>query len=349
METILIGISIGDINGIGPEVVLRTFSNKKLLSWCTPIIYASTQVIDYHLSYLENVSIDYKSINTLNDLSPGKLNILSCWDETVEIKLGEVNNTGGKYAQKSLTAATEDLLSEKTHALVTAPIHKKAMQLSGFKYPGHTEYLTETLKAHESLMFMVNDDLRVGLVTNHLPVEQIAEKVTKKEILRKLKVMNTSLIKDFGIDKPKIAVLGLNPHAGDDGAIGKEDKETIVPAIQEAKKQGIIAVGPFPADGFFGAGTYKKYDAIIAMYHDQGLVPFKTLSFGNGVNYTAGLKGVRTSPDHGTGHDIAGQGIADATSFRHAIFQAIDIVKHRNRHEEITKNPVKKNRKTYER
>ncbi|MFT6149963.1 MAG: 4-hydroxythreonine-4-phosphate dehydrogenase [Saprospiraceae bacterium] len=342
MKKLKIGISIGDVNGIGLEVILKTLSDPRIVDRCVPIIYGSSTVISYHKNTMEIEEFEYTQTTTIDDINEDKINIIECWEDPVNIRLGQVSETGGEYAIKSLDAAVSDLKMGLLDGLVTAPIHKKAMSLAGFKYPGHTEYLTQAFEVKESLMFMINGDLRVGLVTNHLPISKVAAMITKERIMEKLNLMRETLRIDFGIDKPRIAVLGLNPHAGDEGLLGDEEMKVIIPTLQEAKNKGIIAIGPYSADGFFGSGVYKQFDAILAMYHDQGLVPFKTLSFGNGVNYTAGLPIVRTSPDHGTAHDIAGKDEADPSSFRQALFLAIDIANHRSKYMEMHSNPLHK-------
>lgn len=270
-----------------------------------------------------------------------KPNMINCWEEDIKIDLGTANETGGKYAFISLQKATDDLVRGAIDALVTAPINKNNIQSADFKFPGHTEYLQERSESNDVLMFLVSDLLRVGVVTGHIPVTEVAKSITKEKIVKKLQLINESLKKDFWIEKPKIAVLGLNPHASDNGLLGNEEAEIIAPAIQEAFDKGIINFGPYPADGFFGNGTYKQFDAVLAMYHDQGLIPFKTIAFETGVNYTAGLKFVRTSPDHGTGYDIAGKNLADPTSFMEALFAAIHIVKNRREQEAMLRNQLK--------
>ncbi len=340
MEKIKIGITVGDINGIGLEVILKTVADERILNLCTPIIYGSSKVVSYHKNIVQ-VEFPFANMSSARNAENGKVNVVNCWQDAVSITLGKVNELGGKYALMALEMATEELKENKIDALVTAPIHKHAMQLAGFKYVGHTEYLTEKLGTGESVMLMVNDNLRVGLVTNHLPIAHVAAAITSEKIVSKIVVLNTSLQIDFGIERPIIAVLGLNPHAGDDGTIGNEEINIIHPAIEMAKARGILAMGPFAADGFFGSDNFRKFDAILAMYHDQGLVPFKTLSFGNGVNYTAGLPFVRTSPDHGTGMDIAGKNEANPHSFRQALFLAIDLVKRRKEHAYLISNQLK--------
>jgi len=336
-----IGISVGDINGIGLEVILKTLADKRILNFCTPILYGSTKVASYHKNIIKVKELSLHNAAGINSINTKTVNVINCWLENVKITLGKCTAEGGKYASFSLEQATEDLRAGHIDALVTAPINKKAMQLSGFEYPGHTEYLTDKFGAEESLMLMVHEGLRVGLVTNHIPISQIATTITTELILRKIKLMDESLKMDFGINKPAIAVLGLNPHAGDQGVMGSEETEIILPAIEAAKAEGILAIGPYATDGFFGSGNHTNFDGILAMYHDQGLAPFKTLSFGNGINFTAGLPVIRTSPDHGTGFDIAGKNAADPASFRQALYLAIDSAKQRAEYIKMTENPLK--------
>lgn len=324
-----IGISIGDINGVGPEIILKTFADKRLFSQCIPIVYGSSKVLNHYKNKLGGIDFNYVKLESADKAAPNKINIVNCIEDSVEINTGMVTEQGGKAAITALEKMVDDGLAGLLDAIVTAPIHKNAMKKAGFQYPGHTEFFTERFGQKQSLMTMVSNGLRVALVTNHIPVSAISEAVNAEQIKTKLKLLNQTLVKDFGITKPTIAVLGLNPHAGDGGAIGKEDETIIRPTIISAKKNGILASGPYPADGFFGSSHFSKFDGILAMYHDQGLVPFKALSFGNGVNFTAGLPVVRTSPDHGTAYDIAGKGIASASSFRNALFTAIDISKSR--------------------
>lgn len=336
-----IGITVGDINGIGLEVILKTLADKRILNWCIPVLYGSTKVASYHKNIIKVKDLTLHNINDIQELNEAAVNVVNCWMENVKITLGKCTSEGGKYATFSLEQATEDLLAGHLDALITAPINKKAMQLSGFSYPGHTEYLTSRFHSKENLMLMVNEDLRIGLVTNHIPISQVAATITTELVLKKIELMNNSLKMDFGIDKPAIAVLGLNPHAGDGGVLGTEEIEVILPAIEAAKKKGILVIGPYAADGFFGSGNFANFDGILAMYHDQGLVPFKALSFGSGINFTAGLPIIRTSPDHGTGFDIAGKNIADFSSFRQALYLAIDSARQRAEYLEMTGNPLK--------
>ncbi len=338
-----VGISIGDINGVGPEIIIKTLSDSRILKYFTPVIYASSKIIAYHKNIF-NDSFQFYSCQSINDIKHDRVNVVNVWIENINITLGKVSEEGGKVAGAALEAAVEDLKDKKIDILVTAPINKKSMEMGGFKHVGHTQFLAEKLDGSD-LMMMVNDELRVGLVTDHIPVRRIHEKINKNLIQKKIQLMIKSLKMDFGLEKPTIAVLGLNPHAGDDGRIGKEDTEIVRPAILELKKKGLLVNGPFPADGFFGSSDYKKYDGIIAMYHDQGLVPFKLLSFGEGVNFTAGLSGVRTSPDHGTAMDIAGQNLANPDSFRRAIFTGLDIFKTRTAFFEDSENSLLKGKK----
>ena len=340
MEKLKIGITIGDLNGIGLEVILKTVADERILKLCTPVVFGSSKVVSYHKNIVQ-VEFPFANIRAAEEAEDGKVNVVNCWNENVNITLGRIGEAGGKYAYQALEAAVKALKFGEIDALVTAPINKKAMQMAGFTHVGHTEYITDQLGAKESLMLMVNEGLRVGLVTNHLPISKVAENVTRQRILAKLNILHETLKIDFGIERPTIAVLALNPHAGDEGAIGTEDDDIVRPAIETAKEAGMLAFGPFPADGFFGSGQNTKFDGILAMYHDQGLVAFKALSFGDGVNYTAGLTGVRTSPDHGTAFEIAGKNVADPSSFRKALFLAIDIAKNRANYTEMTSNPMK--------
>lgn len=347
MEKMRIGISVGDINGIGLEVILKTVSLKKITDICTPVIYGSTKIVSYHKNIVGIDDFKFQGLRDAHRLHTDKINIVNCWQDNVNITLGKVSELGGKYAMMSLERAVQDLQNGLIDAIVTAPINKHSMDLANFNYPGHTEYFMDKFEAKNNLMFMITEDLKVGLVTNHEPITKLGELITKGRILKKLRLMNETLKMDFGIERPNIAVLGLNPHAGDGGVIGKEEETIIRPAIIEAKKKGIMVFGPFPADSFFGSSNYKKFDAILAMYHDQGLIPFKALSFGDGVNYTAGLPIVRTSPDHGTGFDIVGQNKANPSSFRHAIYAAVDIARNRQRYLEMHENPIVKRTKDF--
>ncbi len=340
-DKLRVGITIGDFNGIGPEVIIKTFADSRMHQVCTPIIYGSSKVISFHRKAMNNIEFNYTSIKTIGELNHKRTNLINCWEEEVKIELGQPTAIGGKYAFTALQAACKDIAEGNIDVLVTAPIDKKTMQQEGFRFPGHTEYLAQQFNAPEHLMMLVSDRLRVATVTGHIPVKKVAEEITIEKIIAKIKVMNHSLKRDFNIRKPRIAVLGLNPHSGDGGLIGTEEKEIITPAIKAAFDQGILVYGPFPADGFFGMTKFTTFDGVLAMYHDQGLVPFKSLSFDTGVNFTAGLPIVRTSPDHGTGYDIAGKNIALEDSFRSAIYLAIDIFHNRKLYDEVTANPLR--------
>jgi len=349
MQKLKIGITIGDINGIGPEVIIKTLDNPKMLEFCTPIIYGSSKVMSYHKNIVKPDNFSFITISDPEKASSQKVNVINCWDDSIQINLGIAHEEGGKCAHIAMDRALNDIKENKLDAIVTAPINKAAMRLVNFPYPGHTEFFTDKLGKSESLMMMVSDGLRISLATNHIPIREVPEALTKEKIVKKLKILNKTLIEDFGIDKPTIAVLGLNPHAGDSGVIGTEDDAIIRPVIIEAKKNNVHVVGPFAADGFFGSSNYRKFDGIVAMYHDQGLVPFKALTFGSGVNYTAGLPIVRTSPDHGTGYDIAGKNEADHSSFRSALYAALDLARNRKEYKESRENKLVKKPKSSER
>ncbi|MGL1885804.1 MAG: 4-hydroxythreonine-4-phosphate dehydrogenase PdxA [Reichenbachiella sp.] len=325
----IIGITIGDINGIGPEVIIKALESGKMTKYFTPVIYGSAKVLSFYRKQLDLNDFNFTPITNLDKVYHKKVNVFNCWEETIDITPGVSNEIGGKHAFLALEQASQDLKAGKIDALVTAPINKLNIQSESFKFPGHTEYLASVAEAEDSLMFMISETLRVGVLTGHIPLKEVSENITADAIQKKLKMMIASLKKDFGISKPKIAVLGLNPHAGEDGLLGTEEIEIIKPAIQAAKEKGHLIMGPFPADGFFGSGEHKKYDAVLAMYHDQGLIPFKSLTFSNGVNFTAGLPFVRTSPDHGTAYGMAGKDKADNGSMRTAIFAAMDIANYR--------------------
>ena len=334
-----VGISIGDLNGIGIEVILKTFQDPRMMEVCTPIVYGSSKIISTHKKTLELNDFSFNSIKKAQEASSKNLNVIDCWPEEVTVSFGTSTEEGGKYAFASLEAATADLTSGEIDALVTAPINKDNIQSDEFNFPGHTEYLTEKFEG-ESIMLMANDSIKIGVATNHIPISAVANTLSADNIFSKLKILNKALIQDFCITSPRIAVLGLNPHAGDNGLIGKEEEGIILPAINNAKSVGVNAYGPYPADGLFGSGNYKKFDAILAMYHDQGLIPFKSLSFGDGTNFTAGLNVIRTSPDHGVAYEIAGQNKAEENSFRQAIYMACDIHKNRSFFKEINENPL---------
>ncbi|GGC44986.1 4-hydroxythreonine-4-phosphate dehydrogenase [Parapedobacter defluvii] len=339
-DKLKIGISIGDVNGIGLEVIIKTLMDNRILEYFTPIVYGNTKVASFHRKALGINDFSFHVINSPEQAHSKRPNMINCWQEEVKISLGEENEIGGKYAFLSLKHAVDDLVDGKIDALVTAPINKHNIQRNEFEFPGHTEYLQSRTNSEDVLMFMICEDLRIGVVTGHIPVKDIAPNITVEAIVSKLALMNASLKRDFWVQKPKIAVLGLNPHAGDHGLIGSEDEQIIGPAIEQAKAAGIFCFGPYPADGFFASDTYTKFDAVLAMYHDQGLIPFKHIASRSGVNFTAGLPVVRTSPDHGTGYDIAGKNLASEASFREAIFSAIHIVRQRREQAELSSNPL---------
>ncbi len=338
-----VGISVGDINGVGLEVIMKAFSDSRIFDFCTPLLYASSS---YVLDYQKKIGLKNFSFHPLKNTekpSSKKLNLIDCWDEDIEIHFGEDTEAGGAFALKSLSASVNGLKNNEVDVLVTAPINKYNIQSKEFNFPGHTEYLAKEFDG-KALMFMVTDSLRIGVVTGHIPISDIASSISETMISEKIEQIDASLKCDFNIRKPKIAVLGLNPHSGDKGLIGKEDIDIITPAIKNAFDSGKLVYGPYPADGFFASSTYKQFDAVLAMYHDQGLIPFKTLSFNKGVNFTAGLSIVRTSPDHGTAFDLAGKNEAQEASFREAIYVACSIHKRRVEYLRLNKNPLAFNR-----
>ena len=338
-ENIIVGISIGDLNGIGSEVILKTFEDIRMLELCTPVIFANVKIVSFLKREL-NLELHIHGIDKLEQLVVGKINVLNVWREGFDLEFGKNDAVVGGYAIQSFVAATKALKEGLVDVLVTAPINKYNIQSEEFKFPGHTDFLDKELEG-DALMLMVHDDLRVGLLTDHVPVNEVAKHLNEKLIFSKIKTIIQTLKQDFEIEKPKIAVLGLNPHSGDNGVIGQEEEKIIKPALKKLFEAGNMVFGPFPADGFFGSAQYEKYDAVIATYHDQGIIPFKTLSFGIGVNYTAGLNKIRTSPDHGTAYEIAGKGVANNESFKEAVYLAIDIYNKRNDYQELIKNPLK--------
>lgn len=337
---IRVGISIGDVNGIGPEVIMKSLRDNRLLIDCTPVIYGSAKVFSFYRKRLRINDFNYQAVKSAEQAKSRKINIVNIWEDELKFNLGEATKEGGQYAFESLEAATKDLAAGKIDVLVTAPISKEAMGKTGFQFPGHTEYLADMAGQDQALMLMISPTLRVGLVTTHIPIKEVSETITTDLVFDKIKAFESSLKKDFGIQRPKIAVFGLNPHAGESGKMGSEEQETIAPAIQKAKEGGTMAFGPFPADGFFGSTNRSKYDGILAMYHDQGLAAFKALSFDDGVNFTAGLPIVRTSPDHGTAFDIVGKNKASETSMRSAIYLAMDVFRNQQFEKEISQNPL---------
>ena len=338
-EKITVGISIGDFNGVGIEIILKTFLDKRMFDFCTPVLFGSAKLIT---AYKKNMDINllFNGIRQVDAAIQGKFNVLNLWKEEFEVNLGTPTSESGKYAFLSLEAATDALAKGEIDLLVTAPINKENIQSEEFHFPGHTEYLESKLKG-KSLMILMADTLRIGLITGHIPVSKVAASITPDLIKEKVAILYKTLVEDFAITKPKIAILGLNPHCGDHGVIGTEDDEMIRPAIAEIQNEGKLVYGPYAADGFFGSENYKSFDAILAMYHDQGLAPFKALSFGEGVNFTAGLNKVRTSPDHGTAYDIAGKDLANINSFKEAVFSGIQIFKTRREYKSLTENTLK--------
>ncbi|MEQ1675359.1 MAG: 4-hydroxythreonine-4-phosphate dehydrogenase PdxA [Chitinophagaceae bacterium] len=338
----VIGISCGDLNGIGIEIIIKTFSDSRLLDHCTPVIFASNKALNFYRKSVPEMNINYSSTKEFNRINPKQVNLFTCWEEEVAITPGQLTDAGGKYAVLSLQTAVAALKQKQIDGLVTAPIHKKNTQSAEFNFTGHTPYLKSIFEVNDVVMMLCAGDFRVALVTEHIPVGDIAKHITKEKIVSKLNIVHQSLQKDFGIDKPRIAVLGLNPHAGDEGLIGNEEETIIKPAIKEAKNNNMLVVGPYSADAFFARRHFEKFDAVLAMYHDQGLIPFKALASGEGVNYTAGLPAVRTSPDHGVAFDIAGKDKADNASFLTALFECIDIINRRNGYADNRKNPLRK-------
>ncbi|MDG1571570.1 4-hydroxythreonine-4-phosphate dehydrogenase PdxA [Robiginitalea sp. M366] len=335
-----VGISVGDLGGIGCEVILKTFQDSRMLDFCTPVIFASGKTLSHHMQQLD-LQLKFQGVQDAASAIDGRINVVNIWKDHPLVPEGKATAEGGTYAIKSLRAAVKALREGDVDVLVTAPINKKNVQNKDFQFPGHTDYLAQELGG-ESLMFMVTDSLKVGLLTDHVPVREAPELITQKRITAKLKAMEESLIRDFAIRKPRIAVLGINPHSGDEGVIGKEDDEVLKPALKKLIDAGHLVFGPYAADTFFASDNYRNFDAVLAAYHDQGLIPFKTLSFGKGVNFTAGLSRIRTSPDHGTAYDIAGKGMADSSSFTEAVFSALEIFRNRTEYEGLTKNPLQK-------
>lgn len=339
-EKVIVGISVGDLNGIGTEIIIKTYEDPRILELNTPVIFASAKVMQFCKNHFKS-KISFFSIDDPKKVVHGKVNIVNVWKEPVKIEFGKEDKKIGEYAIKSLVAATKALKEGAIDVLVTAPINKHNIQSEKFNFPGHTDYLAKALEG-ESLMFMVSGNLRVGLLTDHVPLKEAANYINEKLIKKKINTVLTSLRQDFRIRKPKVAVLAINPHAGDNGVIGNDDDVVLRPTLEKITSEGNLVYGPYSADSFFGSSNYKSFDAIIASYHDQGLIPFKTITFGEGVNYTAGLTKVRTSPDHGTAYEIAGQGKADESSFKHAIYTAIEVFRNRKTHSQYSKNALQK-------
>jgi 4-hydroxythreonine-4-phosphate dehydrogenase len=338
----VIGISCGDINGIGIELIIKTFSDSRILEFCTPVVFASSKAINFYKKSMPEINFSYQNIKDFTRLNIKQVNLFNCWEEEIAITPGLLTDVAGKYAVLSLQSATAALKQKQIDGLVTAPVHKKNIQSAEFNFSGHTPYLKNFFGVNDVVMMLCAGNFRVALVTEHIPVSDIAKNITKEAVVSKLSILNKSLQRDFGIDKPRIAVLGLNPHAGDEGLVGTEEETIIKPAIREAKNNNILAVGPYSADAFFARKHYDKFDAVLAMYHDQGLIPFKSLATGEGINYTAGLPAVRTSPDHGVAFDISGKNKAEPGSFIAAIFECIDIIHRRAAYDDNRANPVRK-------
>ena len=341
-KKIKLAITHGDINGVGYEVILKTFGDSRMYDFCTPVLYGSTKVASYHKKLLNSMpqEMQFNGIREAREAAAGKFNVLNLVPDEVKIDLGKSTEVAGQLARESLNRACADLKEGTVDALVTAPINKRNIQAPDFDFPGHTEYLSHQFGG-QSLMLMVCDRIRIGIVTNHLALKDVPSALTPELLSEKIRLMNESLKRDFGITIPKIAVLALDPHAGDNGVIGDFDMRVIKPVIDQAQSKGILAYGPFPSDGFFGSSEFNKFDGVLALYHDQGLIPFKLMSFTEGVNYTAGLPYVRTSPAHGTGYDIAGKDKASEQSFRSAVYLACNILRNRQEYDELTANPLK--------
>ncbi|MGB2087218.1 MAG: 4-hydroxythreonine-4-phosphate dehydrogenase PdxA [Psychroflexus salarius] len=335
---IKVGISIGDMNGVGPEIILKTLEDKRILELFTPVIFANSKLMSFFAKHYKT-KLKFNGVLKASDAVEGKINVVNVWREGVDINFGQEDKTVGSYAIKSLKAATQALIHNEVQTLVTAPIHKNSIQSDEFKFPGHTDFLAQELRG-DSLMFMVSNQIRLGLLTDHVPVKDVVNHITTKLLKQKVNAIHNSLKVDFNIREPKIAVLGVNPHNGDNGVIGTEDDEIIKPALKSFVDEGKFVFGPYAADSFFGSQNYKKFDAVLAAYHDQGLIPFKTLSFGKGVNFTAGLNRIRTSPDHGTAFDIAGKGMANHESFQEAVFTSIQLFKNRMEYIRLNKNAL---------
>ncbi|MBI5541457.1 MAG: 4-hydroxythreonine-4-phosphate dehydrogenase PdxA [Bacteroidia bacterium] len=339
-KKIVVGITHGDINGIGYEIIIKCLSDVKITEICTPIVYGSSKVASYHRKALNIENFSFNQIRNASEANPKRANIINCTDEEVKVDPGKSTPESGKAAFDALQRAVSDLQKGEIDVLVTAPINKESIQSKDFKFPGHTEYFQQKWQSENVLMFMVSDKMKIGVVTGHIPISEVSKNISAKKIIEKLRIINRSLIEDFGIRRPRIAVLGLNPHSGDNGLIGNEEQTEIIPALKTARDEKIMALGPYPADGFFSSGNYMKFDAVLAMYHDQGLIPFKSLASDDGVNFTAGLPIVRTSPAHGTAYDIVDKNLATPDSFRKALYMACDIFRKRIEYRNLTANPL---------
>ncbi|MBI9033602.1 MAG: 4-hydroxythreonine-4-phosphate dehydrogenase PdxA [Bacteroidales bacterium] len=341
---IKVGVSHGDFNGISYEIIIKTFSDQRVLELMTPVVYGSSKVASYHRKVMNVKDFNFNLIKKPEQAAHRRANLLNIFEEEVKIELGKPSQIAGELAVLSLDAAATDLIDGKIDVLVTAPFNKQTIQSEDFHFPGHTEYLARKFESDDYLMLMVSGNLRIGMVTGHIPLQDVPTVVTENLLLRKIRIMHESLIRDFGITKPKIAILAMNPHASDQGLIGDEEQKVLIPTIERAQQQGKLVFGPFPADGFFGSNNFTQFDGVLAMYHDQGMLPFKTMAFESGVNYTAGLPFIRTSPAHGTAYEIAGKGEAQPDSFRAALYLAKDIFANRKQHDEISRRPLRKQR-----
>ncbi len=342
-KKIRLAITHGDINGVSYEVIIKTFSDNRMLDFCTPILYGSSKVLSYYKKLIpqqQGPEFAYNAVHDAGEAVVKRFNVLNLTPDEVKIDMGKSTEVAGQLARQSLEMACQDLKDGKVDVVVTAPINKKNIQSAEFDFPGHTEYFSDRFEA-DSLMMMVCDKIRIGIMTNHLPLQAVPAAVTRELLLEKIQLMYASLRRDFGITMPKIAVLALDPHAGDNGVIGTQDLQVVKPAIDEAQQNGILAYGPFPSDGFFGSSEFNKYDGVLALYHDQGLIPFKLMSFTDGVNFTAGLPIVRTSPAHGTAYPLAGKGMANEQSFRSAVYLACNIFRNRLEYDELTADSLK--------
>jgi 4-hydroxythreonine-4-phosphate dehydrogenase len=339
---IRVGITHGDINGISYEVIIKSLADSRILEMCTPIVYGSPKVAAYHRKTLDTELFSFNHIQSAKEANSKRINIINCVDEEIRVELGKSTKQAGEAAYLALEAAVRDLKSHDIDVVVTAPINKENIQSANFSFPGHTEYFAKEFGTKDYLMLMVSDIIKVGVVTGHIPLSKVAENITKDKILCDIRLLHKTFLEDFSVRKPRIAILGLNPHAGDGGVIGNEEQDIIIPAVKQANDEGIIALGPYPADGFFGSGEFKKFDVTLAMFHDQGLIPFKSMAFESGVNFTAGLPVVRTSPGHGTAYGIAGKGSASEESFRNALYLAVDLFENRKRYKEWSKDPLQR-------
>jgi len=337
-----IAITHGDINGIGYEVIIKTLLDTRILEMCTPVVYGSPKIAAYHRKTMNITNFSFNNVKSPEEANAKRANIINCVDENTRVELGKSTQAAGESSVLALEKAVEDIKNKHFDILITAPINKKNIQSESFKFAGHTEYLIQNFGiGKKGMMLMVSNNLRIGVATGHIPIQKVSESITIRLLIEKLRIFNKALLEDFAITKPRIAVLGLNPHAGDEGVIGKEEADVIIPAIEKARDEGIMALGPYPADGFFGTNGFQKFDGVLAMYHDQGLIPFKTISFDDGVNFTAGLSIVRTSPAHGTAYEIAGTNVASENSFRNALYLACDIYTNRLNYKEMARNPLK--------